>query len=242
MEKRLKILVTNDDGISAEGIMRLARMAGKLGDVWVVAPSSQCSAMSQRLTIFNTIPVAEYDFPVPVKAAYSIGGTPADCVMLAMEALLLEKPDYVFSGINFGYNAGFDIAYSGTLGAAKEAVMHGVPAIAFSMQHDGGYEVAEEYMLPLAQELIAAGQAPGEIWNINFPGCSLGELKGIKRERCIAQSLNYTNHYVKVELDGGYGYEVHSELVDRKNLHPDSDIRAVLDGYIAVGKVRSEVM
>ena len=126
----MRIMVVNDDGIESDGIRRLAGMAAELGEVWVLAPRHQCSAMSQRITIRGDMRVDKVrDFPVPVKAAYKVDGTPADCLKIAMQYLLEEKPDYVFSGINDGYNAGFDIAYSGTLGAAFEAVMNGVPAI-----------------------------------------------------------------------------------------------------------------
>ena len=119
----MKILVVNDDSIHAPGIVLLAKAAMELGEVTVVAPANQCSAMSQRITIRGDMRVDKVqDFPVPVKAAYKVDGTPADCLKIAMQYLLEEKPDYVFSGINDGYNAGFDIAYSGTLGAAFEAV------------------------------------------------------------------------------------------------------------------------
>ena len=110
MDKKLKILLVNDDGISSPGIVHLAEMAMQLGEVWVAAPSSQCSAMSQKLTIFQPLEVEEYDFPLPVAGAYSIGGTPADCVKTALKAVLPVMPDVVFSGINIGYNAGFYIA------------------------------------------------------------------------------------------------------------------------------------
>lgn len=243
MEKRLKILVANDDGIQSEGIMRLARMASQLGDVWVAAPSSQCSGMSQKLTIADDIIVKKVDFPVPVNAAYSIGGTPADCVKIAVSHLLPVRLDYVFSGINYGYNAGFDIAYSGTLGASLEAVMNGIPAIAFSSQHDGTYDVAEEYMLPLAKELIGLGQAPGEIWNINFPGCPLGELKGILRGRTIADIDLYDNEYTEHRMpDGSVRLSIKSRPTTAEAAPEGSDVRAVLSGYISVGKVKCAVL
>ena len=156
MDKKLKILLVNDDGISSPGIVHLAEMAMQLGEVWVAAPSSQCSAMSQKLTIFQPLEVEEYDFPLPVAGAYSIGGTPADCVKTALKAVLPIRPDVVFSGINIGYNAGFDIAYSGTVAAAIEAVLNGIPAIAFSAQHDGSYDVTDRYILDIARELLAA--------------------------------------------------------------------------------------
>lgn len=136
MKEKLKILIANDDGIRSEGIAKLARAAASFGTVWVAAPEHQCSGMSVRLTISekSRMAVYRYDFPVPVEAAWSVDGTPADCVKVALNALLPFRPDIVLSGINDGLNAGLDVAYSGTIGAATEAAMHGVPAIAFSMR------------------------------------------------------------------------------------------------------------
>lgn len=124
MEKRT-ILIANDDGIGAEGIARLAAAALPFGRVFVAAPDTQCSGMSQKLTIRGELSVTEAPFPVPVEAAWAVGGTPADCVKAAIKALLPVRLDVVLTGINRGYNAGFDIAYSGTVGAALEAVMNG---------------------------------------------------------------------------------------------------------------------
>ena len=129
----MKILVVNDDSVHSPGIALLAKAAMEFGEVTVVAPAHQCSAMSHKISIHDAMKVEKAeDFPVPVKAAYQVTGTPADCVKAALHYILEEKPDYVFSGINEGYNVGFDIAYSGTLGAAFEAVMNGIPAMAFS--------------------------------------------------------------------------------------------------------------
>ncbi len=244
MEKRLKILIANDDGIQSEGIARLARMASQFGDVWVVAPSSQCSGMSQKLTIFNNIIIEEIkDFPVPVMGAYAVGGTPADCVKLGVSYLMPEKPDYVFSGINCGYNAGYDIAYSGTIGAAMEAVMNGVPAIAYSAQHDGTFDVVEKYMPELTRELIERGQERGEVWNINFPGCPLDELKGIKRDCAIADVDLYENDYSEEPLeDGKRNILVSAHIISPESAPEGSDARAVLENYISVGKIKCMVL
>ena len=106
MAEKRKILIANDDGISSEGIARLAAAAGKFGDVWVAAPERQCSGMSVRLTIFDCeMAVREVDFPVPVRGAWSVDGTPADCVKVALLTLLPCRPDLVLSGINDGMNA-----------------------------------------------------------------------------------------------------------------------------------------
>lgn len=242
-ERRLKILIANDDGIESEGLWRLARIAAKLGDVWVCAPAGQCSAMSQRLTIFNNLTLQERTIPADVKAAYSLTGTPADCVKVALAHIMPEKPDYVFSGINHGYNTGYDIAYSGTIGAALEAVMNGVPAIAFSAQHDGSDDVAEEYMLPLTKELIAKGQGVGEIWNINFPGCSLEELKGTLYDTKVCSMSLYENYYEATDLGNGeYRLDVKANILDAAQAEVGTDVRAVLDKYISVGKIKSMVL
>ena len=107
----MRILIVNDDSITAPGIAKLAKAASCLGETWVVAPEEQCSALSQKLTLRETLTVRKVeDFPVKVAGAYAVGGTPVDCVKVALTYILKEKPDYVFSGINNGYNAGFDIA------------------------------------------------------------------------------------------------------------------------------------
>ena len=105
----MKILIVNDDSIRAPGIAVLAKAAMAFGDVTVVAPSEQCSALSQKLTLRETMVLQQVkDFPVPVKEAWKLGGTPVDCVKVALEGILTEKPDWVLSGINNGYNAGFE--------------------------------------------------------------------------------------------------------------------------------------
>ena len=157
--------------------------------------------MSQRLTIFSELNVQEREFPATVRAAYSVSGTPADCVKVALKSLLPVWPDYVFSGINAGFNAGYDIAYSGTVGAAMEAVLHDIPAIAFSTQHDGSYEITDKYLMPIAEELMQKSNA-GEIWNVNFPGGQACDFKGIIRGTEAAQSFFFENDYQKLERDG----------------------------------------
>lgn len=240
----MNILVVNDDSIHAPGIALLARAAMALGDVWVVAPAEQCSAMSQKLTIRDPLKVEKVDFPVAVKGAYKVSGTPVDCVKVALHYILKEKPDYVFSGINDGFNAGFDIAYSGTLGAAFEAVMNGIPAIAFSNDAGESLDTAEKYLADIARELIREGQAPGEVWNVNFPGLPPEDVKGILRERTIAPVQCYSENYAsQLQEDGSVILTSRgTRLNDGKHVPPDSDIAAVLGGYISVGKVKSVVL
>lgn len=241
----MKILVVNDDSIHAPGIALLAKAAMELGEVTVVAPANQCSAMSQRITIRGDMRVDKVqDFPVPVKAAYKVDGTPADCLKIAMQYLLEEKPDYVFSGINDGYNAGFDIAYSGTLGAAFEAVMNGVPAMAFSNAMHLPLDIAETYLVDIIRELTEAGQGRGEVWNVNFPAVAPDQLKGILRDRTVAPIQFYSENYRETRLpDGAVALTGQgSPLTEQDETPAGTDVEAVLRGYISIGKVRSMLM
>ena len=241
----MKILVVNDDSIHAPGIALLAKAAMELGEVTVVAPANQCSAMSQRITIRGDMRVDKVeDFPVPVKAAYKVDGTPADCVKIAMQYLLEEKPDYVFSGINDGYNAGFDIAYSGTLGAAFEAVMNGVPAMAFSNTMHSPLDIAETYLVDIIRELMVAGQGRGEVWNVNFPAVAPDQLKGILRDRTVAPIQFYSENYRETKLpDGAVALTGQgSPLTEQDETPAGTDVEAVLKGYISIGKVKCAVM
>ena len=201
--------------------------------------------MSQKLTIHGDLKVERVeDFPVPVKAAYKVGGTPVDCVKVALQYILDEKPDYVFSGINDGYNVGYDIAYSGTLGAAFEAVMNGIPAIAFSNTIFEPLHIAEQYLAPIAKELVEAGQGRGEVWNVNFPAVAPDELKGILRDRTIAPMQFYSESYLEKKLpDGSVALTGQGKPLQPGDKVPaGTDIEAVLNGYISIGKVKSAVL
>ena len=161
-----------------------------------------------------------------------------------MQYLLEEKPDYVFSGINDGYNAGFDIAYSGTLGAAFEAVMNGVPAMAFSNAMHSPLDIAETYLVDIIRELTEAGQGRGEVWNVNFPAVASNQLKGILRDRTVAPIQFYSENYRETRLpDGAVALTGQgSPLTEQDETPAGTDVEAVLRGYISIGKVRSMLM
>lgn len=237
----MRILVVNDDGIAAGGILRLAKAAAALGEVWVVAPAGQCSAMSHCITVQGQFEVQTKQFPVDGVRAYSVSGTPADCVKTALRCLMPERPDVVFSGINCGYNAGLDLLYSGTVGAAMEALSNGIPAIAFSSEMNGVYDVVDEYLLPIIRELLDKPLPANELWNVNFPGCALSELKGILRERVPAQTPFYRDHYDMEELEEGTFRLTASGIPIRKG-EEGTDIAAVLANYISIGTVRNGIL
>ena len=236
----MKILIVNDDSIHAPGIAALAKAAAGFGEVYVVAPASQCSAMSQKLTLTEPLTLEKVeDFPGDVVSAYKLGGTPVDCVKVALEYLLEEKPDYVFSGINNGYNAGFDIAYSGTLGAAFEAVRNGVPAIAFSVAGDAHLETAESYLPEIMRELLQTQPESGVVWNVNFPALKRKPCLGILRDRTMAPTSMYREIYIEErQPDGTVTLRCKGMPTPDELLPEGSDAAAVRGGYISIGKVR----
>ena len=236
----MKILVVNDDSVSAPGIAALARAASLFGEVTVVAPSHQCSALSQKLTLRETMMLRRYDaFPVPVSAAWELDGTPVDCVKVALSHILQEEPDWVFSGINNGYNAGFDIAYSGTLGAAFEASRAGIPAIAFSIASDKHLAAVEPYLTDVICELIGSHPGVDCVWNVNFPSLATRPLRGILRDRSVAQTSMFREEYLEERLaDGSSVLTCHGIPTPDSDIEEGSDAAAVRGGCISIGKVR----
>ncbi len=235
----MKILVVNDDGINAPGIERLARFAKSFGEVSVVAPNNQCSGMSARITITEKIEVKKAPFPVPGVTAHCISGTPADCVKVAVE-YLKEKPDVVFSGINKGFNAGVEISYSGTVGAAMEALMKGIPAMAFSVDWHEDYGAVDAYLPGIIEELLAEPISKGEIWNVNIPSCSAAECKGILRNRFPAAVAMYPDIYKCVEKRGESEF-IFPDTAPITAAEDGSDLGALLSGYISIGKLKNVI-
>ena len=237
----MKILIVNDDSISAPGIAVLAKAAAQIGEVTVVAPAEQCSALSQKLTLRETLSVERVkDFPVDVKAAWKVGGTPVDCVKVALDYILKEKPDLVLSGINNGYNVGFDIAYSGTLGAAFEAVRNGIPAMAFSTSADKYLDAVEPHLLPVIRELLLEQPEPGAVWNVNFPPIGKRPLQGILRDRTVAATSLFRENYGEIlQPDGKVHLVCRGRPTADEEIPAGTDAEAVRMGYISIGKVSS---
>ena len=235
----MNILIVNDDSIDAPGIQVLARAASELGRVWVAAPAEQCSAMSQKLTLRELIDLEEVtDFPANVAGAWRIGGTPVDCVKVALGWLLQEKPDVVLSGINNGYNCGQDIAYSGTLGAAFEAERLGIPAIAFSAAADRYLPEAEPHLLPLLRELTENRAQCGTVWNVNFPAVKENRpLRGILRNTLVCPVSMYRENYVPVtDAHGVTMLECRGIPTPDDQIPAGTDAAAVRAGYISIGQ------
>lgn len=181
--KRPLILVSNDDGIEARGIRLLIELMKELGDVIVVAPDGPQSGMGHAITIGNTLRLTKTDIYEDI-ISYKCSGTPADCVKLAKHHVLKDnKPDLVVSGINHGSNTSISVLYSGTMSAAIEAAIEGMPAIGFSLcdyDWDADFEHTREYVLKITQQVLKNGLPRGVALNVNFPPKRNEPPKGMK--------------------------------------------------------------
>lgn len=229
-----KILITNDDGINADGIIRLAQAATEFGEVWVIAPDSQRSAMSHSITLRHSVNAWKVDFPVPGVHAYACSGTPGDCVRIGSLNIVPEKPDHVFSGINYGFNAASDIQYSATAGAAFEAAFQGIHTIAFSEDACEIHEVTERYLKEIIAELLNKPLGVNQIWNVNFPGCQLAECNGILRNREVSTDAFYVDRYIETTVsEDKVSYMV--EGIRNYSALEGTDLKAIFDNYISIG-------
>lgn len=179
MNKSPLFLLCNDDGVHAPGIQVLASKLRTIGDVIVVAPHVEKSASSHAITISMPLRMEKLNDDV-----YAVEGTPADCVMFALQKLLVNrKPDWVISGINRGSNLGHDVLYSGTVGAAMEGALHGIPSIAISSHNKGQkyylYETAADVLLKILNDRNLFPPLKG-VLNINVPNVEYTELQGFK--------------------------------------------------------------
>ena len=223
----MKILLCNDDGIESNGIKIFAEQLVKNNEVLVIAPDGNRSACSHTLTVRETIKVNKCDKIKGCKA-YSISGSPADCVKIARHVFTDFVPDVVISGINKGHNLGSDILYSGTVAIAYEAAFFGLPSFAFSAFSHGesDFNLYSEYAIKILDKLFPFTNK-GQIWNVNFPDKGL-EIKGVKFTPLAAQV--YTDVY---RSDGCGGYMIYGEI-DDKIPFSDCDFQWNKLGYITI--------
>jgi 5'/3'-nucleotidase len=221
-----RILVTNDDGITAEGIKRLEEAMLPLGEVTVVAPDHEMSATSQSLSLHSPLRVARLD-----ARHFAVSGTPADAVILAIHHLLAERPDLVVSGINPGGNLGENVVYSGTVAAAMEATLHGVPAIAVSLatRKRLDFSLAADFAQRLARKVLEDVLPAGVMLNVNVPR---GEVKGARITR---MSRKISQNVIHEQKDPrGRPYYWHDETIDLGQVEADSDYAAIVAHEISV--------
>jgi len=182
MKKRPLILITNDDGISAKGITALTKAMQPIGDCFVLAPDAPQSGQSHSITVLQPIYLTEISETEDLKR-FSCSGTPVDCVKLAVLELMPQKPDLIVSGFNHGSNASINVTYSGTMAAAIEGAMLGIPSIGFSVcdfSHDAVFSHAISFAREIAKDVIENGLPEATCLNVNFPKINNKPLKGIK--------------------------------------------------------------
>jgi len=176
----MRILVSNDDGIRAAGIRALEAALAPLGDVWVVAPDREQSAASHSLSLYRPLRVEQID-----ERHYAVDGTPTDAVNLGINGIMKVKPDLVVSGINHGGNLGDDVTYSGTVSAAMEGTLLGIPSIAVSLvsRQASDFSVAAAFAARLAEVVRGRGLPRDTLLNVNVPALSAAELRGYRITR-----------------------------------------------------------
>jgi len=183
---RPKIIITNDDGAHAPGIHILWRVLSqaRFADLFIVAPSAERSGCGVGITWDKPILIQKIGWPENTPA-WSVGGTPADCVKMAERVILGKKPDFIVSGINAGSNAGRNVLHSGTIGACVEGVFRGIPGIAFSCEDgaDPNYHVAEKYIVDIIKYTLENPLPKGCLLNVNFPHTAKSEVAGFRLTR-----------------------------------------------------------
>lgn len=237
----MRILLCNDDGIHAPGISALYETVHALGDVHVIAPDAERSAAGHAITLADPIK----SMPVEKNGqffGYAIGGTPADCIKLAVCAILKETPpDLILSGINLGSNTGISVIYSGTVSAATEGVVLGIPGIAFSLctYADPEWDTAKRIAEQITERVIRDPLPPGILLNVNIPNLPYDRLRGIKVTR-MGRSRFIEKFYKRLDPRGRTYYWLDGSL----EVHDDGkdiDIHAVNDGFVSVTPIHLDL-
>ena len=242
MNERPLILVTNDDGITAPGIRNLIRVMNTLGEVVVVAPDSPQSAMGHAITINNNLYCKEEHIDNGPQKEYSTSGTPADCIKLAVHELLDRKPDLCVSGINHGSNSSINVIYSGTMSAAIEAGMSGIPAIGFSLLNynwDADFSAAECYIKTLCLKVLEKGLDKGIVLNVNFPDLAKKDIKGLRV--CRQANANWVEKFDKRQSPMGRNYYWLTGEFINQDKGEDTDEWSLKKGYISVVPVQFDL-
>jgi 5'-nucleotidase len=237
----LRILLTNDDGITAPGIRALWQELSSIGEITVVAPDSERSATSQAITVHHPIRVDEFCIENSNVCAWRVGGTPTDCVKIAVEALMKDKPDVVVSGINQGPNMGTDVLYSGTVSAAIEGALHAIPSIAVSLVSwkPADFGPAARFAKKLVLTMIERPLPPNTLLNVNVPSVAPEKLSGVAITKLGV--TEYENTFEKrLDPRGRTYYWMGGSLVDSLN-EEGTDVATVKQGKISVTPIHFDL-
>ncbi len=238
----MRILLTNDDGLHAEGLHALHAELSRDHDVTVVAPMREYSAGGHAISTATAMRVRKV--PFAGGTAHAVDGTPADCVKLALEEIVPRRPDLVVAGINHGANVGICVLYSGTVSAALEGAIEGLPAFAVSalMRRDAPCDFAgvAARFRPVAEKILADGARPGIVYNVNFPGRPPARARGV---RWAPQSghLPFLGHFVRRRDPGGRPYYWLAESARPANGDRSTDVSFLARGYVTVTPLAADL-
>jgi len=239
-KKKPLFLITNDDGIQAPGLFALFKEIRKLGEVVVVAPNTERSAVGHAITISDPLRVLPYekngDF-----FGYAVKGTPADCVKIGYWAILKRKPDAVISGINLGPNTGINTIYSGTVSAATEGALLGIPSFAVSLAtyHHPDFRYAAKFSRKLAGQLLKRGLPQGVYLNVNVPSCPEREIQGVSVTR-QGLALYREEYHRRTDPQGRIYYWLTGQKINKEK-ELDVDDGAVMAKRVAVTPVHFDL-
>ncbi len=242
MNKKPLILVTNDDGITAPGLRTLIEVMKTIGDVVVVAPDSPQSAMGHAITVNSTLYVEDVQIDPNGDIEYSCSGTPADCVKLAVKQILGRRPDLCVSGINHGSNSSINVIYSGTMSAALEAGIEGIPAIGFSLcdyKWSANFEACKGFVKTITEKVLTHGLPTGVVLNVNIPNLPKEEIKGIRV--CRQAKANWEEEFDKRTNPNGRDYYWLAGTFVNLDEGEDTDEWALEHGYVSVVPVQFDL-
>ena len=241
MERPL-ILVTNDDGINAPGIRTLISIMKDIGDIVVVAPDSPQSGMGHAITINSTLHSSRITPKDSEITEYSCSGTPADCVKLAINELMPRKPDLCVSGINHGSNSSINVIYSGTMSAAIEAGIEGIPAIGFSLldyRWNADFEQSKSFISMITLNALNNGIPKGVVLNVNIPSVRKSDIKGVKI--CRQAMAYWIEEFDKRKNPLGQEYYWLTGKFINEDLGKDTDEWALNNNFISIVPVKFDL-
>jgi len=229
----MRVLLTNDDGYHAPGLAVLERLAGTIADeIWVVAPAEEQSGTGRSLSLTRPVRVRRYD-----DRRYAVGGTPTDAVMMALAELMPERPDLILSGVNRGANLGEDVLYSGTVAAAMEGALAGVPSIALSQRYGEGaeasFDAAEAWGERVLRAIMDLPQAARTLLNVNFPQCAPDAIRGVAVVRQGIRDYGRVRWDRRTDLRGQDYYWLGFDRLSHE-AYADTDLSLCEQGHVTV--------
>lgn len=236
----MRILVTNDDGIDSEGLIALSMSLSRVGETVIIAPDHNWSAAGHNKTMYKPLRVNKVRVQGDLEG-YACDGTPSDCVAMSMLGFTGLRPDLVVSGINKGANLGGDVTYSGTVAAAMEAVISGVPGIAVSLSsiHDQDFTVAAEFAALVAERVLTEGLDPSVLLNVNVPSIPRSAIQGVKITR-LGQRI-YRDRLIERQDPFGRSYYWIGGDEPTGEAEEGTDIGAIADGYISITPIHMDL-